>query len=91
MVYLEAYPIGRRIAVGDLRGRPRGLTITKMKRDPEEGFYRARVHLGGDHAEVDNRFGSWHATRKGGAREFVLPPVAAALQSALPRAERKRR
>ncbi len=63
----------------------RAFTITCLQRDPDGGFWRARV-TNGVTIEVDRRFGSWQANVRSapGARSFerrdVLPDVARALQ-----------
>lgn len=75
----------------------RAFTITCLHRDPERGFWRARVTNGATY-DVDRSAGSWLADRRTrvGARTFtrceVLPHVAAALQQRvrpLERAERQ--
>lgn len=75
----------------------RPFTITCVRRDPDHGFWRARVTIDGRTLDVDRRHGSWQANRRvrTGARTFtrcdVLPAVAAALQlrvRPLERAER---
>lgn len=65
----------------------RPFTITQLRRDAVDGFWRARVTLGGHAVDVDRAAGSWLANvrRAPGARTFdrrdVLPDVAAALQA----------
>ncbi len=64
----------------------RPFTITCVRRDPDEGFWRARV-TNGVTIDVDRRYGSWQADVRDapGARSFtrrdVLPDVARALQA----------
>lgn len=74
---------------------PDGLRITKLTKTPE-GFHTANVHLGDEHATVDDRFGSWQAVKNGSGngdtiRQDVRPTVAAALQGALATDERRTR
>lgn len=75
----------------------RPFTITLVHRDPEHGFWCARV-TNGQGYDVDRSAGSWLADRRTrvGSRTFtrceVLPHVAAALQQRvrpLERAERQ--
>jgi hypothetical protein len=72
--------------------------ITKLGRDPEEGFWTARVTpAGGTTLEVDRRYGSWQANVRDAPgvqsfhREDVLPHVAAALQERVRPVERAER
>lgn len=71
--------------------------ITKLERHPEAGYWTARVSAGGETIEVDKRYGSWHAIVRDEPgvrrfhRQFVLSPVAAALQERVRRLERKER
>jgi hypothetical protein len=73
-------------------------TITKLARDPDHGYWTARVTpCGGTTVCVDRQFGSWQATVRDAPglqsfhREFVLPPVAAALQERVRPIERAER
>lgn len=74
----------------------RPFTITNVHRDPEHGFWRARV-TNGVTLDVDRRYGSWQADVrvKRGARTFtrqdVMPHVAAALQQRVRPLERAER
>ena len=82
------------MALGSL-DRPIGLRITGLTKT-EGGYYTAFAHLNGCHALVDNRYGSWQIVRANAGdgsetRSHVLPAIAAALQAALPREDRKRR
>lgn len=81
-----------------MKGR-RLFTITLVRRDPEDGFWRARVTCDGVTLDVDRQFGSWQADVRAGPRRRsfrridVLPDVAAALQDRvrpLEKAERGR-
>lgn len=64
----------------------REFTITCVRRDPDHGFWRARV-TNGVTLDVDRRHGSWQSDVRDapGSRSFhrrdVLPEVAAALQA----------
>jgi hypothetical protein len=74
----------------------RPFTITMVRRDPEHGFWRARV-TNGTTVDVDRRDGSWKAEVRTapGARTFVrrevMPRVAAALQERVRPLERAER
>jgi hypothetical protein len=63
----------------------RAFTITLVRRDPEDGFWRARV-TNGVTIDVDRRFGSWQCEVRERPRSHtfvrrdVLPDVARALQ-----------
>lgn len=68
-----------------------GLRITKLQPHPE-GYWTANVSAGGSTLPVHNKYGSWQielAKRGAPVRRDVLPPVAAALQQHLKRAERR--
>lgn len=73
----------------------RDFTITRLEKHPD-GHWEAWVSSPDTPAfRVDNRYGSWQADvrRVAGSRtfnrRFVLPPVAAALQEKVRRAERR--
>lgn len=74
----------------------RPFTITMVRRDPEHGFWRARV-TNGVTVDVDRRDGSWKAEvrTESGSRTFVrrevMPHVAAALQDRVRPLERAER
>lgn len=77
----------------------RDFTITCVHRDPEHGFWRARVTNGASY-DVDRRWGSWQAEVRTAprahtfARRDVMPDVARALQEhvrPLERAEKAER
>jgi hypothetical protein len=76
----------------------RPFTITKLERH-EDGYWAARVTLGGLTLEVDRKWGSWQARvperlRDGTRvvrRRGVLPHVAAELQARVRAAERRER
>lgn len=63
----------------------REYTITCVHRDPEQGFWRARVTNGASY-DVDRRYGSWQAEVRAAPRSHtfvrrdVMPQVARALQ-----------
>jgi hypothetical protein len=69
---------------GDMSER-RDFTITCVRRDPEHGFWRARV-TNGTTVDVDRRYGAWQGEIRAapGSRSFVrrevMPDVAKALQ-----------
>lgn len=77
----------------------REFTITKVERDPEHGFWTARVTVAGDDGpsgkpiarKVDRKYGSWQCTLPWGQRTEVLPHIAAALQAKVRRIERAER
>lgn len=60
----------------------RPFTITLLRRDPEHGFWRARV-TNGTTIDVDRRHGAWQGEYEIDGvieRREVMPHVAAALQ-----------
>lgn len=79
-----------------MNGR-RALTITSVRRDPDGGFWRARVTIDGHTLDVDRRYGSWQGLRRRAprSREWVrcevLADVAAALQARVRPLERAER
>lgn len=74
----------------------RDFTITCVRRDPEHGFWRARVTNGATY-DVDRRYGSWQAEVRAAPRSHtfvrrdVMPAVARALQDRVRAAERAER
>jgi hypothetical protein len=71
----------------------RKLRVTKLQRDPE-GFWTARLSLGGVTRYCDLRYGSWQTLIGAGrnaTRHVVLPEYATVLQQHVRRAERRER
>ena len=64
--------------------------VRNLHRDPDDGYWRAELHVYGDVIEVDRKHGSWQSGPKDDRRD-VLPLYAARLQEETRPAEKRER
>ena len=68
------------------------MRVTKLRRDPDDRHWTARVSVDGVTVAIDRRYGSWRVPgADGDAWRECRPAVAAELQERVRRLERRQR